>query len=106
MADLERRRFLRYGLGLAGAGLFSLGLADFAYPKLLGGVGGTTNTSSATTSTGSASTSTKYSQLPDYQEFLSWLHSVSGPYSGKPLNMTLEAEFGPYAAQLISNDFQ
>jgi multiple sugar transport system substrate-binding protein len=105
---LDRRKFLRYGLGVAGAGLFSLGLADLVSPKLLGGGdGGTTSTSSAsTTASSSQASSTQYSSLPDYQEFLSWLHSVSGPYSGKSLNLTLEAEFGPYAAQLISNDFQ
>ena len=43
--------------------------------------------------------------VPAYQEFLTWLHSVSGPYSGKSLNISLEAEFGPYATQLIDNDF-
>jgi len=36
---------------------------------------------------------------------LSWLHSVSGPYSGKSLDISLEAEFGPYATQLIDSDF-
>lgn len=103
--NLDRRHFLRYGLGVAGAGLFSLGLADLMYPKLLGGPGGTTTTTSTSTSV-SPSSSTQYSNLPDYQEFLSWLHSVSGPYRGKLLNITLEAEFGPYAAQLLENDFQ
>jgi multiple sugar transport system substrate-binding protein len=95
-------------LGAAGAGLFSLGLADLAYPKLLGGNATTkTSTSSASTSASSSlASSTQYSSLPDYQEFLNWLHSVSGPYSGKTLNISLEAEFGPYAAQLINSDFQ
>ncbi|HVB95060.1 MAG TPA: extracellular solute-binding protein [Nitrososphaerales archaeon] len=36
---------------------------------------------------------------------MNWLHSVSGPYSGKTLDISLEAEFGPYATQLIDGDF-
>jgi multiple sugar transport system substrate-binding protein len=112
---LDRRDFLRYGLGVAGAGLFSLGLADLVSPKLLGQNGGTTPststslTSSATSATSSSSSglssSTQFSSLPDYQDFLSWLQSVSGPYAGKTLNVTLEAEFGPYATQFIDSDF-
>jgi multiple sugar transport system substrate-binding protein len=47
----------------------------------------------------------QYSSLPDYQDFLSWLHSVAGPYSGKSLSISLEAEFGPYSTQLIASDF-
>ena len=93
-------------MGLAGAGLLSLGAADLLSPSLLGG-GGTASTSSTSTATSSVSSaSSQYSSLPDYQEFLSWLNSVSGPYSGKSLNITLEAEFGPYAAQRIDNDFK
>ena len=102
LTDLDRREFLRYGLGVAGVGFFSLGLADLASPRLLGGAGGATSTSSTSSSTTS---STLYSSLPDYQEFLSWLHSVSGPYSGKSLDISLEAEFGPYSTQLIDSDF-
>ncbi len=105
----DRRRFLRLGLGVAGAGLFSLGLGDLLNPSLLGGAPptGTNSTSTTTsgTSTGSAS-SQLYSPLPDYQDFLSWLHSVSGPYAGKNLNITLQAEFTPYAAQRIDSDFR
>jgi multiple sugar transport system substrate-binding protein len=105
---LDRREFLRYGLGVAGAGLFSLGLADFASPKLLNpgaGANSTTTLSPSTTSSSTSFSSTQYSQLPDYQDFLSWLHSVSGPYSGKSLDISLEAEFGPYSTQLIDGDF-
>jgi len=104
---LDRRHFLRYGLGLAGAGLFTFGLADLLSPRPLevGRATNTTPTSSASTSTGSAS-SLQYSSLLDYQDFLSWLHSVSGKYSGKTLNISLEAEFGPYAAQLRNGDFE
>ena len=36
---------------------------------------------------------------------MSWLRSVSGPYSGKTMDISLEAEFGPYATQLIDSDF-
>src|ERR1700751_4803104 len=107
--DEDRRRFLRYGLGLAGAGGFSLGLADLLNPGILGGVAPPTNsTSTATTSTGSGTrpTSSQYSSYPDYQDFLSWWSSVSGKYSGKSLNISLEAEFGPYAAQLRNGDFE
>jgi multiple sugar transport system substrate-binding protein len=107
---LDRREFLRYGLGVAGAGLFTLGLADFASPKLLGG--GVSSASTATTSTPPTSSivtgsfdSSQYSSLPDYQSFLTWLNSVSGPYAGKSLNISLEAEFGPFATQLIDTDF-
>ena len=104
---MNRRQFLSYGLGLAGAGLFSLGLAGRLSPNLLGGVAGPPS-SSATSSTSSGSTSvtgTQYSSLPDYQDFLRWLHSVSGPYSGRSLNVSLEAEFGAYSTQLIDTDF-
>jgi len=99
---LDRRHFLRYGLGLAGAGLVSLGLADYVSPRLLGGA---PPASTTTTTTTGPTTSEQYSTLTDYQDFLSWLHSVSGPYSGKSLNLTLEAEFGPYAAQILDSDF-
>jgi multiple sugar transport system substrate-binding protein len=96
-------------MGLAGAGLFSLGLADLASPKLFQGTP-STSSSSATGSTSvvtssTSQSSTQYSTIPDYQDFLTWLHSVSGPYSGKTLDISLEAEFGPYATQLIDNDF-
>ena len=101
--SLNRRQFLSYGLSATAAGLFSLGLADLAYPKLLGG-GGAASAASTTTSS-ALSSSKQYSSLPDYQEFLSWLHSVSGPYSGKSLDISLEAEFGPYSTQLIDSDF-
>jgi multiple sugar transport system substrate-binding protein len=90
-------------LTAAAAGLISLGLADLANPKLLGG---SATSTSSTAATSVLSSSTQYSSpLPDYQEFLSWLSSVSGPYSGGTLNVSLEAEFGPYATQLIDSDF-
>jgi multiple sugar transport system substrate-binding protein len=95
-------------MGLAGAGLFSLGLADLASPGLLRSPSSTTTSSTSptsTTSTTSSTSSTQYSTLQDYQDFLSWLHSVSGPYSGKSLDISLESEFGPFATQLIDNDF-
>lgn len=96
-------------MGLAGAGLFSLGLADLASPKLFQPAPPTTSSSSSSTSilssTSTSQTSTQYSTLTDYQDFLSWLHSVSGPYSGKTLDISLEAEFGPYSTQLIDSDF-
>jgi multiple sugar transport system substrate-binding protein len=106
--DRDRRRFLRYGLGLAGAGALSLGLADLLDPGIFGSVAPPTNsTSTATTGTSpTSSTNSQYSTLPDYQDFLSWLHSASGKYSGKTLNISLEAEFGPYAAQLRNGDFE
>ena len=94
-------------MGLAGAGLFSAGLADLAlFSK---GRASTTSFLSSNSTSGlppTTSTSTElYSTLPDYQEFLAWLNSVSGPYRGKSLDISLEAEFGPYATQLIDNDF-
>jgi multiple sugar transport system substrate-binding protein len=94
-------------MGLAGAGLVSLGLADLASPKLFGNQPPVNSTSSSSTlSTSSTSeSSTQWSTLTDYQDFLSWLHSVSGPYSGKTLKLSLEAEFGPYSTQLIDSDF-
>lgn len=92
-------------MGLAGAGLFSLGLADLALQKPSKVLSSTTSTSFLSSSSSSSTSGAPYSSLPDYQDFLSWLHSVSGPYSGKSLDISLEAEFGPYATQLIDNDF-
>lgn len=98
---MDRRQFLRYGLGLTGASLISLGVANDLVPGFLSGAPRISTTSVSS----SSRTSGPYSSLPDYQDFLSWLHSVSGPYSGKTLNMSMEAEFGTYAAQLIDGDF-
>jgi multiple sugar transport system substrate-binding protein len=92
-------------LGCAGAGLFSLGLAGLVSPELLGGDKKLSSSSTVSSTTGASTSSTQYSSLPDYQDFLSWLHSVAGPYSGKSLSISLEAEFGPYSTQLIASDF-
>src|ERR1700758_2031049 len=97
-------------MGLAGAGLFSLGLADLASPKLFQQPPPSTSSSSTSTSVSTltqstSQSSTDYSTITDYQDFLNWLHSVSGPYSGKTLKISLELEFGPFATQLIDNDF-
>ena len=97
-------------MGLAGAGLFSLGLADLASPKLFQQAPPSTSSSSTSTSVSTltqstSQSSTDYSTITDYQDFLNWLHSVSGPYSGKTLKISLELEFGPFATQLIDNDF-
>jgi ABC-type glycerol-3-phosphate transport system substrate-binding protein len=93
-------------MGLAGAGLFSLGVADLASPGVFGRARSATSVVSSSAATSSTSTSSSLlSTLPDYQEFLSWLQSVSGPYRGKTLDISLEAEFGPYATQLIDDDF-
>jgi len=97
-------------MGLAGAGLLSLGLADLASPSLFGERQPSTSSTSSTslpstTTTSSSSSISEISSLPDYQAFLSWLQGVSGPYSGKTLDISLEAEFGPYATQLIDSDF-
>lgn len=82
--------------------MLSVGLAGLASQRLSPA---TVTSTSKPTSSSTQSSSTQYSSLPDYQDFLSWLHSVSGPYSGKSLNISLEAEFGPYATQLIDSDF-
>lgn len=100
---MDRRRFLRYGAGIAGVGLVSVGLAGLTSQGFFA-QSSTTAASSSASNSASPST-TQYSLLPDYQEFLSWLHSVSGPYSGKSLNISFEAEFGPFATQLIDSDF-
>src|SRR5579862_1349482 len=103
-------------MGVAGAGIFSLGLASLGYPNLIPRFGSTNSTSAASSSSTvsgvtSASTTTtetildQYSTLPDYQGFLEWLQSVSGPYRNKSLDISLEAEFGPRALQVIDTDF-
>jgi multiple sugar transport system substrate-binding protein len=106
-------------MGVAGAGLFSLGLAGLASPKIFGQskstiASSTSNTSSLTSLTSPTTTATstptstetiQYSSLTDYQDFLVWLNSVSGPYAGKSLNISMEDEFGPYATSLIDSDF-
>jgi multiple sugar transport system substrate-binding protein len=102
---LNRRQFLSYGLGIAGAGIISLGLAGLASPGLLGEGVGPPSSSTTSSTVSSSVSSTQYSSLPDYQEFLSWLRSVASPYSGNSLDISLEAEFGPYATQLIDSDF-
>jgi multiple sugar transport system substrate-binding protein len=102
---LDRRDFLRYGVAVAGAGLFSVGLAGLASTGLFKGGASSTYTSQSTGSSTTSSSAQPLSALPDYQEFLSWLRSVSGPYSGKSLSISLEAEFGPYSTQLIDGDF-
>ncbi len=104
---MSRRRFLRYGVGAVAGGLLTAGFANLLDPGLLSGEGATSSTS-ATSSASSSSTSfteSGYAALPDYAEFLSWLHSVSGTYSGTTLDLTMEAEFTPYTAQLMDNDF-
>jgi multiple sugar transport system substrate-binding protein len=107
-------------MGVVGAGLFSLGAAELARPGLFGGrLASTTRTGSVastpTTSVAGASSTSSltlpsqstdtFSSLPDYQAFLSWLNSVSGPYRGKSLNVSMEDEFGPFSTQFIDQDF-
>jgi multiple sugar transport system substrate-binding protein len=102
---LNRRQFLRYGVGVAGAGLLTVGLRGLVSSNYPGGA--STSVASSTQSTSpTSSSSTEFSNLPDYQDFLSWLRSVSGPFSGKSIDISLEAEFGPYATQLIDGDFR
>jgi hypothetical protein len=103
---LNRRRFLRYAGGAVGAGIFALGAADFLDPQFFNGaLSGGGSTSSASNSSTSTFSESKYSNLPDYSDFLGWLNSVAGPYGGNTLNISLEAEFGSYAVQLIDSDF-
>ncbi|HXW36794.1 MAG TPA: extracellular solute-binding protein [Nitrososphaerales archaeon] len=95
---MSRRKFIGYGLAAAGIGVAALGAGELLLP------GSATNTTSEA-STGSISSSNTISDLPDYQDFLAWLSSVSGPYSGTTLNLTLEEEFTPLTLQLIDSDF-
>ncbi|MGH9917974.1 MAG: extracellular solute-binding protein, partial [Nitrososphaerales archaeon] len=80
-------------------------MADLASPGLLGKGVVPPSSSTTTSSTSSSASSNQYSSLPDYQEFLSWLRSVASPYAGDSLDISLEAEFGPYATQLVDGDF-
>ena len=101
---MDRRTFLRYGAGVLGAGFVSVGLAGLASKGIFSGA---VSTTSQPSSSSTGSTSAQYgSSLSDYEDFLNWLHSVSGPFSGTSINVSLEAEFGPYATQLIDSDFQ
>jgi len=98
MPKISRRKFLRSGLALLGGALVTFGLSDL----LLGrGAGSQTTTKGPVTSTASSG----QNLLPDYNDFLKWLASVSRPYSGKSLNVSLESEFTPLSLQARDPDF-
>ncbi|MDA4118563.1 MAG: extracellular solute-binding protein [Thaumarchaeota archaeon] len=88
----------------------AIGLVGLTAPRSLGlrveGVNNATSQTTSSTTTAGPTSSTQYSTLSDYQDFLNWLQSVSAPYRGKSINVTLEAEFAPYAAQLLNGDFE
>jgi multiple sugar transport system substrate-binding protein len=93
MTRLSRRKFLKYaGIGVASAAAGVAGYSYLAHPF-------SKNVTSETSYTPPANAT------PDYAEFMKWLASVSGPYSGQTLDISLEYEFSPLALQLLDLDF-
>ena len=79
---LDRREFCVTVWASRGRGFVPLGLADLASPNLFGRAAASSASSSSVLVDNDGEhiqSSTQYSTLPDYQEFLSWLHSVSAP---------------------------
>lgn len=97
---MSRRKFLRYaGVGAAAAVAAAGGYAYLSRQKGSGEEG--SNTSTSYTSTYVAPTNA----TSDYAQILEWLASVSGPYAGTTLNISLEYEFQPLGVQSIDPDF-
>jgi ABC-type glycerol-3-phosphate transport system substrate-binding protein len=84
------------GVGAVAAGV--AGVAGYSY--LSRGSGSTSNTTSSTSTYQPPANAT-----PEYAEFMTWLASVSGPYSGQSLDISLEIEFQPLGLQRIDPDF-
>lgn len=97
---LNRREFLWKMLTLSGSGLLAAGLGDLFYSTR-----GTALVPPVPTSS-STSTSATSQTLPDYADFLNWLQSVSGPYKGKTVNISLESEFAGLAVYARAADFR
>src|SRR2546425_11657264 len=95
---IGRRRFIEYGAILSlGAGAAYLG-----YSQLSKGISSPSLTSTAT----SAGTSTDSANLsPAYSQFLAWLASVSKPYTGRTIDVSLQYEPTPLAIQAIDPQF-
>ena len=93
---MNRRDFLKYiGVG-AGAAVAASALG-YAYLS---------RSPTGTSTTGTTSTSSNFSNYPaQYAEFLNWLSSVSGPYAGQAINIAMEDEATPRAAQKRDIDF-
>ena len=89
----SRRRFLAYaGLLGAGAALAYFGLMNF-------------DRGSSGQKTVGSSYSPPANATPDYKEFMTWLASVSKPYAGQTVNISLEDESTPRALQNLDLDF-
>ncbi len=98
--DESRRRFIKYALSSAAGA----SVAAVAYPDLGRLFPAAVKPGTSTTSTGSGGY-VPPAVTPDYQEFLTWLHSVSGPFSGTTLNISMEDEPTPLGILLRDSDF-
>lgn len=97
MQGITRRRFLKY-LGSAAGLAFAAGIGYYfsSFNQISKSVSTIISTSSYTPE----------GNLPEhYKEFLQWLASVSKPYSGATLNISMEAEATPRALQKRDPDF-
>ncbi len=98
MVDAGRRRFLRKALEVAGLGLVVAGFGDLGFEEL-------SQQSTAAVPPATSTTTASANYLPDYLDFLQWLNGASKPFAGKPLNLSLEAEFTPLSLEKRDFDF-
>lgn len=100
--DTSRRAFLRTALGLVGGALTVAGVVDIGLYGLQSNPNAWMSkylTESTSADAGAQAT------LPDYQDVLEWLQSVSGKISGQSIDVSLEEEFAPYALRARGPDF-
>jgi multiple sugar transport system substrate-binding protein len=98
MSQLSRRRLLKY-LGVAGIGALAAGVVG--YEALAGKLSPDSTSSTTQTSTYVPPANS----TPDYAEFMTWLSSVSKPFAGRSLDISLENEFASLGIQQLDLDF-
>jgi multiple sugar transport system substrate-binding protein len=102
MNSRSRREFLRKALAVTGGALAVAGAADLGLRGLQ--VNPNAEFSKYLTHTTSSS-AVSQTLLPDYLDFLEWMRSVSDKVPSKTADLSLEAEFAPYAVQARDPSF-
>jgi len=97
-----RRDFLRKALAVAGGALAVAGAGDLGLNGLQ--LNPNSQFSKYLTST-STSSSISQNLVPDYLDFLEWAQSVSDKIPSKTTELSLEAEFTPYAVEALDPSF-